>query len=595
MESVRAFLRALFKRRTIPALSRFEAKFSFFTPSDWLVVATLGIIMALAAGVLLAGVSLSLTTEVPVRSGIYTEGVVGTPRFVNPLLAISDTDRDLSALVYSGLMKQNPDGTLSPDLAEKYTVSGDGLTYTFTLNPNARFQDGTPVTAEDVAYTVREAQNPDVKSPLRANWEGVAVAVVDPHMVTFTLQQPYAPFLADTTLGILPEHLWAGVTAEQFPFSTLNQRPIGSGPYRVDSVVQSSSGIPTEYHLSAFTSGTRTPYIQNFVFKFYTDTPSLQLAVTQGAVDGAYGVNPSSEQSGHTVNEAILDRVFGVFFNQSQNPVFADQAVRKALDTAVDKNAIVSKVLNGYGAVIDGPLPPQTVGTNQTGTTTEAERIQAAQTILEAAGWKRGTDGVYEKTTTVNKKKQTMRLEFSLATSNVDELKQTANLVAADWNALGASVTVQFFNQNDLTTDVIRPRKYDALLFGLVVGREYDLYPFWHSSQKDDPGLNIALYANSSVDKLLEDARTAGDLATREAKASSAAQTISSETAAVFLYTPYFVYLAPSSAKGISFGTIDTPSDRFENIDEWYLSTERVWPVFLTNISERVKTFVTHW
>lgn len=579
MEPLRAFLRVLLKRRRFKKIQNLEARLSFFAASDWLVVATLGTVMALAAGTLFAAVSIALTDEVPARGGTYMEGVAGTPRFINPLLAISDTDRDVSALVYSGLLKANPDGSLIPDLASGYVISADKRTYTFTVKDNAKFQDGAMVTADDIAFTVRQAQNPDIKSPVRANWEGVDVEVIDQKTVSFTLKTPYAPFLENATIGILPKHLWEGVTAEEFPFSTLNQKPIGSGPYEIGSVKQNSSGIPTEYDLTAFALGVRSPYITNFIFKFYADDDALASGFSRGEVAAAYGVAPSAVTALHAVHEAVFGRVFAVFFNQNKNPIFAELSVRQALERAVDKNAIVSTVLKGYGSAIAGPLPPDSIGI-QASESSKNERIQAAQGVLAKAGWKIGPDGVFQKQVTINKKKQTERLAFSLSTSNVPELKSAAELVANDWKALGADVSLKFFDQNDLTVDVLRPRTYDALLFGLVVGRELDLYPFWHSSQRNDPGLNVALYANSTVDKILEAARTEEDQLARREKAKAAAKIISGETAAVFLYTPHFVYLSPTVAEGITLGTIETPSDRFISVDQWYLSTERLWPIF---------------
>src|SRR6185295_9848602 len=194
-------------------------------------------------------------------------------------------------------------------------------------------------------------------------------------------------------------------------------------------------------------------------------------------------------------------------------------AVRKALDAAIDKNAIVSTVLGGYGSVITGPLPPDAIGQKSQTSVTAETRVSQAKAILEKAGWKLGSDGIYQKSVTINKKKQTVRLGFSLATANTPELEKAAELTADDWKAIGADVKVEFFSQNDLTIDVIRPRSYDALLFGLVIGTESDLYPFWHSSQRNDPGLNIALYANANVDKILEATRSETDPTTRRDKA----------------------------------------------------------------------------
>ncbi|MES2014531.1 MAG: peptide ABC transporter substrate-binding protein [Patescibacteria group bacterium] len=580
MKSLRAFLSALLKRRDFRYTRALEAKASVLTPSDWLVVGVLGTVMAFTVASMLASISLSLALEVPAHGGTYTEGLAESPRFINPLLAVSDTDRDLTTLVFSGLLRANPDGTLSPDIASAYTISDDKLTYTFTISDAARFHDGTRVTAEDVAYTVRTAENPDMKSPRRADWEGVTVTVIDPKTVSFTLKSPYAPFIENMTLGILPKHIWQDVTPEEFPFSTINADPIGSGPYRVSSLKRNNSGIPIEYHLKAVSEGTRVPFIENFVFKIYANDDELKAALTKGEVGAAHSIDTTSLVGAHTVNEAVFGRVFSVFFNQSQNKIFAETAVRQALDAAVDKQALVSTVLGGHGAVIDGPLPPDSVTKSQTDSRSTDDRLAGARAILAKAGWKAGSDGILTKTVGSGKKKETLRLAFSLSTSNVPELKRTAEMVADDWRALGAEIELKFFDQNDLNVGVIRPRKYDALIFGLVIGRELDLFAFWHSSQRNDPGLNIALYVNNATDKKLEGLRTEQDQGNRLQKARDIANDITKDAAAVFLYTPYFVYVTPQALSGMHLGTILTPSDRFNAADTWYLRTERVWPIF---------------
>src|SRR3989338_1928898 len=583
--SFRNYLNSLTTPRSIKVLGGLDAELKRLSPSDAAIGVVLTFLIASSAFAMLAHTSLSLAIEIPARGGTYTEGIVGAPRFVNPVLALSEADRDLTTLVFSGLMKQNSDGILSPDLAASYTVSDDGLTYTFTLRDTAIFHDKTPVTAEDVAFTVGAIQNPAMKSPRRANWEGVLVSVVGEKISSFTLKAPYGPFLENLTLGILPSRLWREGTAEEFPFSSLNTNPVGSGPYRLGTIRQNSSGIPVEYDLVAFRDGARSPYIDRIVFKFYGKSEDLQNALDTEAIQAANSVNPAgvAESTSHRVEEAVFARVFGVFFNQNQNDIFADQAVRKALDTAIDKQAIVSTVVSGYGSVIHGLLPPNDTRIFSEESIPKEARIASSRALLEKAEWKQGVDGVYAKTV----KKETKRLAFSLATGNASELKRTAELVADDWRALGAEVDLKFFDQNDLNNEILRPRKYEALLFGLVVGRDLDLFAFWHSSQRNDPGLNIALYANIAVDKKLEAARSELDPALRQKDVTEAAEQIAGEVAAVFLYAPHFVYVTPSGVMGIDVPSIVNPSDRFAQVDEWYLARERVWPVFITNNTEK--------
>jgi len=564
--------RVLAKRFPSPFFA-LEAWATRFAPSDWLMVGILGFVMFFSAGAMLATASLTLSTQVPARGGTYIEGVIGSPRFVNPLLAISETDRDLSKLVYSGLLKMDPDGTLSPDLASSYTVSEDRLTYTFTIRPDAIFQNATPVTANDVAFTIRQAQNPEIKSPMRAHWEGVAISIIDQATISFTLKSPYA----------LPHLLWQEVNPEEFPFSTLNANPVGSGPFRVEGVKENASGIPVEYRLRAFTKGMRVPYIERFTFRFYPNADALKDALVKGEVQAANSISPENVTASIVTEEAVFGRVFGVFFNQNQNKIFTHKEVRAALDEAVDKKSIIDTVFAGYGSVINGPLPPESPSPRIQDARSKEERLANAQNILTKAGWKLGEDGVFIKKT----KTATERLAFSLTTGNAPELKRSAELIAADWKRLGADVELRFFEESDLNVEVLRPRKYDALFFGLVVGEDVDLFAFWHSSQRNDPGLNIGLYANIDVDKKLENARKEPDIVKRRAIVEAAAATMRSETAAIFIYAPHFLYLTPRNVSGMRLGIITTPSDRFANVNEWYLAKERIWPIFMHKAEDR--------
>lgn len=537
---------------------------------DWLIVTCIGLLLVIGGYWLATAISTQFTSEIPARGGSFTEGIVGTPRFVNPVLAISDADRDITELIYAGLMREIH-GTLVPDVAEGYVLSEDRKTYTFTIREGATFHDGVPVTAEDVAFTIDLIADPAVKSPKRANWEGVLVEVVDPRTISFTLKEPYAPFVENTRIGILPKHLWKEVRIEELPFSKLNIEPVGAGPYRVAHLAMTSAGIPSALDLVAFTGAAHVPYITRLSFQFFGDTDSLETALSKNSALAAHSVSPENA-SGQVVHEAVLGRVFGVFFNQNQNNIFASKTVRVALDAALDKELIVSTLIGGYGSPAAGPLPRESVAEDIVDTTSTDD----AATILEKDGWKKGEDGFWTKTV----KKSTTRLSFSLVTSNAPELKKAAELVESQWRAFGVDVTVKYFDQSDLQQDVIRPRKYDALLFGEVVGRDADLFAFWDSSQRNDPGLNIALYTNTSVDTLLREARSTEDPEERHARIKKAADIISSEAAAVFLYSPHFVYLTHPSVNGIELGTIITPADRFSSVTEWYLETERVWPLF---------------
>jgi peptide/nickel transport system substrate-binding protein len=518
--------------------------------------------------------------EVPKSGGEIIEGFIGSPRFINPLLAISNTDRDLTALVYSGLLKATPDGKVVPDLAENYEISEDGLIYTVTLKEDASFHDGVAVTTEDIAYTVRMSLDNIVKSPKRPNWEGVGVKIIDQKQIQFILKTPYSPFTENLTLGILPKHIWEKVEPEQFAFSQLNIEPIGSGPYRIISTKMNSSGIMEKYELKPFTKyALGEPYISKIIIRFYPNEETLINAYKKGYVEDINTISPEQARelgkNGSRIENVPLPRIFGIFFNQNQNAVFTNSEVRKALNKAVDRERIVREVLSGFGTPIYGPVPTTSQYFNKD---IEGEfNPQKAIELLESNGWEINEETkIREKTI----KKVNTVLEFELATSDAPELKAAANIVKENWESVGAKVTVKIFEIGDLNQNIIRPREYDALLFGEIIGRDMDLFAFWHSSQRNDPGLNIASYANANSDKLLEQVRSSRDEEDRIEKFFKFQENIESDMPAIFIYSPDFIYITSNKIKGINLGQITLPSERFFGVHSWFIETENIWKIF---------------
>ena len=144
-------------------------------------------------------------------------------------------------------------------------------------------------------------------------------------------------------------------------------------------------------------------------------------------------------------------------------------------------------------------------------------------------------------------------------------------------------VTIKQFEQSELVQGVIRPRQYEALLFGTVVGRELDFYPFWHSSQRNDPGLNVALYANVTTDTLLASARTASSFSDRKALYQQFSTELAKDMPAIFLYVPDYTYLTAPEVQNISLAGIARGSERYSAIGDWYIEKDAVWPFFVRN------------
>jgi peptide/nickel transport system substrate-binding protein len=400
-------------------------------------------------------------------------------------------------------------------------------------------------------------------------------------------------------MGILPKHLWQDVKPEEFPFSPLNINPIGSGPYKVGKAVTSPTGSIIRYDLEPFKNfALGTPYLRRISFAFFPNEDALLRAFNRGDVDSVAAISPNSLSSITRTDIAVrtvpLPRIFGIFFNQGRNAVLADMSVRRALDQAVVKERVVQLVLRGYGVAIDSPVPPHVLSLEThldaapMGAVHSAyteESLATARATLQKGGWKfqpaatstaDGGDGATGSWT--NSKKQ--ELSFTLATAETPELMETANAVAAAWLELGVKVNVQIFPISELNVNVIRPREYDAILFGEVVGRELDLFAFWHSSQRNDPGLNLALYTNSRTDTLLSQARATTQIDERKKLYAEFGDLVKNDVPAIFLYSPKFIYAVPKSLLGLELGSLTGPAERFHSAYRWYTDTEKVWGVF---------------
>lgn len=574
-EKLEALQERLWKTRTFPALEKAAAWVESLSHGDRVLFYILAALLCVSALLGLYALERSLLVTTPAVGGTLVEGEIGSPRFINPLLAITDADRDLAALTYAGLMGLSGDGSLSPVLAESYTIAEDGKAYTFTLRENVRFSDGSPVTAADVVYTVQKAQDPGLKSPVYANWSGVGVTAVDARTVRFTLQRPYAPFLQLTTLGILPAQFWQSVSDEEFPFSTLQTDPVGAGPFKIQKVSRDASGLIESVSLvanSRYPLG--RPYLDGIRIFFYASLDDLTRAYESGIIDSAYGIAAEGALT------APYARIFGVFFNQNEKPVYARAEVRKALSLAIDRRALVEEALGGYAQPIVGPVPPGG-SVEQTPVPPSATATADAASVLMNAGWK--YDGAARLWKHASAKQ--VLSAITIRTSNVPELKRVASEVKKDWEALGITVEIELYEPGDLSQNVIRPRKYEALLYGEVIGRDQDLYAFWNSQERNDPGLNIALYANKNVDALLEDARTNTNEAARIHDLQKIEQMIAADYPAAFIYAPDFIYAVPNALGGVALPQIATPSDRFASVARWHLKTDAVWP-FLASRAE---------
>lgn len=589
-----------------PTLKQLQYLGKMLNPKDKLILRIAGIIMAIATVFVLINSYFLYTKISPDLGGEYTEGLVGIPQYINSILAqTNDVDMDISTLIFNGLLKYDPNSGLIPDLAKNYSISEDQKTYTFELREDIYWHDGRKFSANDVLFTMERIKDPNTKSPLFFNFKGVVIEKIDDQTIRFILDEPFAPFIENLMVGILPAHIWSGVPAQNTNLSDLNIKPIGTGPFKFSALTKDTrtGEIKTytlerneKYHQSS-------AFIKKIIFKFY---PTFDLAIDALNNKNIQGISflPKEKLSGLINNRSLnlnllnLPQYTGLFINLKKDSILKDVKIRKALARAINKQEIVTNALNDQAQTIESPILPGQLGQTQDFTIYQFAVEQAKQE-LEDIEWKL-TD--YVKTpnkveadnnnsTTENKpeviaeetypfqvrQKKNTYLEITLTTINQPDYLKIAEMIQKSWQLIGVKTNLRVLEIDQVQKEILRDRNYEILLYGENLGYDPDPYPFWHTSQINYPGLNLSGYSNSKVDKLLEEARKTTSIETREKNYIEFQKMLAEDVPAIFLYNPTYTYPQAKLIKGYDTHTIIVPANRFTNINNWYIKTKRTF------------------
>lgn len=538
-------------------------------------------ILSVGVIALLVNIFFMFTVSVPRAGGEYAEGLVGSPRYINPILSQTNSvDSDLSSLIFSSLLTYDKDHKLVTDLAESYEISPDQLTYTFRLKQNVKWHDGESFKADDVVYTVSSIEDTEFKSPLGREFRGVVCEKVDDYTVKFTLKEPFAPFLSMLTFGILPEHLWYNILPANADLNELNKKPIGTGPWQVDSFKKDSSGLIKSYTLVPNKDYFgKKPYLDKLIFKFYADNLSAIEALKNKNVDGIGFLpkelkNELKKHKNIVYQEMDQPQYAAIFFNQKKNTLLQADYIRQALALAINKQKIVTEVFGGDAKTLDAPILP---GVDNNPDIVKYEyNAESAATLLSKNGWVMTATTTADGLTEQVRRKNGYDLAITLTIPDQPQYLQTATIIKEEWAQIGVKVTLEIIDKTKIVSDNIAGRKYEALLFSENMSSDPDPFAFWHSSQNEYPGTNLAVFSDKTVDSLLEAARKYNNLADRQAKYWEFQKIISSQLPVVFLYSPLYSYPQDKKVRGFDVSMIASYSDRFSNLSDWYVKTKRI-------------------
>lgn len=520
----------------------------------------------------------------------YVEAMIGAPHRVNPLLATSDTDLDLTHLVYSGLSRVDSQGKLVPDLASDWIANGDSTVFTFTLKPNLRWQDGAPLTVADVAFTLNLLQSADFPGDpvLALPWRGVDITSARASALVFKLPASDAAFPQYTTLGILPRHLWESVKPAELAKSALNVSPVGSGPWRYAQINSPDSQVEGATLVTTTVPNVATPTaggvllipnsfmppamgkIERIWFRPYPTFGAALTGLKLGEVQGlgyipAENLAEVAALSGVTLHTQNLAR-YNMLILNLDSPLFDKVETRRAFEIALNRTALTDEK-DHVSSPLDSPILPHSWAYSATCAVAQPYDPNEAAKLLDEAGWKLGADGIRARDgvtmTVVVAANSDVATNVTMAQGIVDELQ-----------AVGVDARLAAVGRDSFLRDYLGPRAFHVALAGWEAsGADLDLYDYWHSSQAVTGGLNFAGWRNAAADKALETARSTASVEARTPLYCDFARAFISDVPAVVLSTPLYNYATAAPAQGVTLPDTDmlSPASRFDTIEGWSL------------------------
>ncbi len=514
----------------------------------------------------------------PESGGVYTEALVGSLGRLNPLLDVGNpADQAVNQLIYSSLITFNSHGIPQGDLAESWGVSQDGTVYNFSIQSDAVWHDGRPVTSEDVLFTLNLIKDVNILVPedMRDFWTQIQARPIDDKTLQFQLPEPFAPFLDYLTFGVLPKHLLGSLPAGQLINHPFNVDPVGSGKYEFDSL-QVENGEIVGLVLSSFDDyyGEK-PYIDEVIFRYFPNHQAAMAAYQNGEVMGV------SEISTEILNTALKEedlnlytgrrsRLNMLFLNQDlpELPFFQDPSVRRALMTGLNRRWIVDRILAGQAIIAEGPIFPENWAYYEGQQKNEYD-IDTAISLLKEAGYTipaegggvRAKDGVY--------------LTFELIYPNDMTYQQIAESIQKDWSKIGVGITLKPLSYEEMITEYLDKRTYQAALVELNLDgyADPDPYPFWHQAQVTG-GQNYSAWDDRQASEYIEQARVLVNFEERRKRYQNFQVRFFNELPALPLFYPVYSYAVDEQVRGVSMGPVSKASDRFKTISSWYLQAK---------------------
>lgn len=487
--------------------------------------------------------------------------LLGTPPSLVPFLAGDTSAATLAGNVYQSLITYDGDLNLVPELAERWDVSPDGLTITFTLKQGLTFTDGTPLTSRDVSATFHAIINPNTRTPYAEDYKRVAAfSTPDSRTIKVRYAEAFAPALSSWAgLQILPAHIIA--KTPDFNETSLKETPLGSGPYRLATARRGQ-----DYLFTANETSSDAPRIAQLYYRIIPDQSAQWLALKAGELDMAeippLAFSRLIDAPWFTQNYAAyryLSSSYTYLGFNLKNPMFADKRVRQALSHAINRQGLINAVLFGQGEPIASIFKPGTWASHPNLKPVAFDTAKA-NALLDAAGWKREGTGL--------RHKEGKPFVFTVITNQGNENRlKTAQVMQAMLAEVGVKMEIRVQEWSSFLTTVLKPRNFEAILMGWSLPAEPDPFDIWHSSKQGPDDFNIIGFNNPAADKAIEASRRTFIQAERQKHLFALQEILAEEQPYLWLYAPYALVAVHKRVQGIA----PAPAGIGYNSTEWWV------------------------
>lgn len=540
----------------------------------------------------------------PVAGGRIVYGNIGDAESLNPIYSADTSSSFIAYRVHEGLIEIDDKLAVVPSLAEKWDVTNDGKTWTFHLKKGVKWHDGAPFTAKDVAFTYFSIMHPlyagtrqsgydklvgfteakaqytaikkdqtdkkiddaAAEAALIKAWEGFkfggAIKIMDDHTIQFNNAEPFAPFLNNLSMGILPEHLLKDVRPDKMKEHATNSKPVGTGPFTFGSWTKGDNIVLNankDYHGGEV-------YLGQIIYKIIPDQNAIAIALETGEIDlGAITPELVDRFKGKTglkiwEYQALSYTYLGY---NLRNPLFQDVKVRQAITHALDRDTMVDVIMMGHGTVANSHGAPVRWDYNPNVPVFNYNVAKAKQLLAEA-GWTPGADGILQKDGTPFK--------FVLMTNQNKVREQVVTIMQQQLKEVGIAAEPRIMEWSSFVSNNLLGQDFEAIVVGWSIGVEPDSYSIWHSSQAGKGSFNFVGYENKRVDELLEKARVNPDTAQRKQMYGELQQQLAQDQPYTFLFFPNDILVMRDKFAG---PITATPAGLVYNIHEWYVPKDK--------------------